>query len=293
MLTNKQVSELINSANFELKNNGKSKRFEELCKLILDDASINQIIEFVKNVKVVDVLPFSKIVLQKGDAKHNLEMAFIVGSDSRAHRDFIINSQDIECNLIAGKSINDGYREEYMNKHGKVVLKGTAHQNYKYLERNRSKTLDRQRHIDIIIESKNEALIVQCAKNIEGVDVLELGKLIIDSKKVINNIAFARIKGADIKAHLDVVLQFGDACDNFDVIKEFKDRCNIQEHISSIFKSKDNETKYNCLMWLKKSNLINRFKSYKPIQEFINLLHKGKVKLDYDFIDEYQGDCRY
>ena len=285
MLTNRELKEYIIKANNEFRKNGKTEAFKQICELILKNANIEQMIEFLKNVEGVEVLPFSRYVLENGDAQQNLKMMYIKSCDSKCHRDFIIESQDVECNLYAGKN-GDRYFEEYVNKHGEIVAKGTAYQNYKYLERNKSKMLNKQRHIDVVIESKNEPLIVQCAKNIEGVDILRLGRLIIDSKKVVNNIAFAHIKGADIKAHLDVVLSFGDPYDNFDVIKEFGDKCDISKHLLAIFKSKDNETKYNCLMWLRKIGIVEQFASCAALQKFIKDLDGGKIKLDYDFIDE-------
>ena len=285
MLTNRELKEYITKSNDEFKQNGASNAFKQICKLILEDANISQVIEFAKNVEGVDILPFSKYVLENGNVQQNLELMCIHGCDSKAHRDFIIDSQDIEYNLKAGK-VRDNYFEEYTNRHGDIVVNGSAYQNYKYLEHNKSKKLNRQRHLDVIINSKNASLIVQCAKNIEGIDIGALEKVIIDSKNIRANILFAGISGADVKAHLDVALQFGDSCDNFDVLKEFGNKCDMQKHALAVFKSKNNEDKYNCLMWLRKAGIVEQFASCKEMQKFIRDLDAGKIKLDYDLIDE-------
>lgn len=289
MLTNKDIKKYIIEANKEFKQNGYSNTFKQICKLILENANINQMLEFVKNVDGVDITPFSKRVLANGDVQQNLNMMYVNGCDTKRHRDFIIESQDIECNINAGRLV-DEYFEEYANKHGAIVAMGTAYQNYKYLERNKSKALDKQRHLDVIINSKNMNFIVKCAKNIEGIEVLKLARLVIDSKDVRGNIAFASIKGMDIKAHLDVVWQLGDARDNFDVLKEFGDKCDIQKHVLAIFKSKDNDFKYCCLMWLRKVGIVEQFASCKELQKFIKDLDAGKVKIDYEFID-FLDEC--
>lgn len=292
MLTNRQVTEYINRAMIEFSRNGNSDKFETICKEIINNANINQMITFIKNVQGANILPFSMAVLERGDARQNFEMACISGSDSKAHRDFIINSQDIECNLLAGKVINDKYRDEYVNKHGDIVLKGTAYQNYKYLKNNRSSALNRQRHFDMIIDSGILYINHICAKDIAGANVLEHGKVILDSRRVPDNIAFARIKGADVKAHLNIVLQYGTANDNFDVLQMFGNRCDMQKHVFNIFESNDNEVKYNCLMWLRQTNLINMFESCKALQKFIQDLYDGKISID-DITNEDKDDYIY
>lgn len=280
MLTNRQVNEYINKAIIEFTRNRHSEKFEQICTFILENANINQMIVFIKNVEGTNIMPFSKFILNHGTVEQNFEIACIQGSDSRAHREMIINSQNIQYNLLAGKVIKDEYCDEYINRHGDIVIKGSAYQNYKYLKNNKSKALDKQRHFDVIINSKSLHINHICAKDIAGADVLAHGRVIINSKDVITNMAFARIRGADIKSHLDVVLQYGSANDNFDALKEFDSCCEMHKHIYNIFASSDNQTKYNCLIWLQQTNLLQQVKSSLLVQKFIKDIDSGKVNID-------------
>ena len=274
-LTKKEINTLTLDAIKEHTRSGQSDKLDQICNKILNGATIDGIVKFVMSATRAGVKlntkPFSIRVADEGDAKQNFEFATIDGVDSKIHRDKIIQTENIEINMLAGKQIKDKYLEEYVNKHGEIVLNGTAYQNFNYLFRNKSRALNKQSHFDRIIETKDLFINKKCAKEIDGADVLAHGQVIIDSRIPLENLMFAKIKGADIEAHLEIVLQLGDARHNFMALQEFE-QCNLLAHINKIFASpnetESNEVKIECIKWLKSQNLYNQYKTLPCIQQF-------------------------
>ena len=279
MLTNRQLQEIISKSQNEYKQNGNSVQFKKYCYEVTQQGKIDQMINFVRSVKGADVKMFGLFVRTFGNAEQNFEYCFIEGSDTKLHRQVIIDLQDVEFNLRAGKQINDEYREDYVNKHGEIVLKGNAYQNFKYIKANKCKNLNRQAHIDALIKSKNVHINYLCAKEIEGIDILPHGEVVKDSDDVITNLSFAKINGADVAGHLDVVLREGTAYDNLEVLKTFKD-CRKSKHINKIFASNDNDVKLECLNWLKQNNLLQKAKKLDLVFDFMEELRNGYITFE-------------
>lgn len=275
MINNRDINKYVHEARNEYSRNGKSEHFNRICDVVYHNATIKGLISFASSVEGVDIRHFGKIVLEEGTAEDNFEFALINGADTRAHRDRIIKSRDIEINILAGKQINDNYREEYVNKHGAIVLQGTPYQNYKYIRHNKTQMLDKRAHLNKIIESGDLYINRLCAKDIEGADISAHAKVILASKSPMDNFAFAKINGADVFRHLDVVINYGGARLNFDALQEFK-QCNELGHLTAIYNSEDNETKYDCLQWLKATNRIQQMRMH-CVRRFIDLYNKGKI----------------
>lgn len=51
-------------------------------------------------------------------------------------------------------------------------------------------------------------------KDLDFIDALEHGRVIIDSKNVWYNFLFAQLDGADVRAHGEVVMEYGTSYDN-------------------------------------------------------------------------------
>ncbi|MFQ6724340.1 MAG: hypothetical protein ACLRFE_03305 [Clostridia bacterium] len=291
-MTNRQLNEIINRARNEYITNGKTDKFKNLCNMIMDENNVSHIIMFTNSVPGIDVREFGLIVLRDGSAEQNFEFALIDGADTKAHREVIIKSLDVEANLKAGKQISDEYIDEYVNRHGKVVLRGTPYQNFKYLKHNKSSQLDKQSHLNMIIAKGNTFINTLCAKEIKGADILAHGEMVISSKEVQPNFHFAKIKGADTQRHLDIVSQYGNAYENFEVLTTFRNSCNIKKHVQNIFSSKDNEVKYNCLMWLREMGIMDKLKSCYELQKFVHDINSGKINID-DITNEDRDDYLY
>jgi len=279
MLSEKQVNYLICKAINEYNENGNSEEFDKTCTSILQHADVKQVIRFAQRVKGVDLKKFSDVVLHQGSVEQNFEFATIEGCDSRPHRQKIIESGNVEFNLRAGKQIKDDYRDIYINRHGAVVVNGSAYDNFKYLKNNNSQTLNKQPHFDKILTSGNAYINYTCAKEIKGADILAHGQVVIDSKDCVINLSFARIKGSDTAKHLEVVLRYGKPIDNFEVITQFNN-CNMIRHLNKIFKSDDNETKYECVKWLEEQDLLKKFRGLPLINTFIQQVKKGEILIE-------------
>ena len=274
MLTNRQLKEYINQAR-----DGRlsSDKFNRICDFILKESNIDQLIVFVRNVKNVDLGAFGNRVWHEGDAEQNFEFATIDCVDSRAFRDRIIRLGDIEFNIRAGKQIRDEYHEDYINKHGQVVLKGSAYQNFKYLKHNKSKKLNRQAHLDAIINSGNTYVNYITAKEIEDADVQAHGDVIIKSKDIPTNMAFIKLENAKVYEHLQVISQYGSAYDNLDVIK-CVDNYDISSNLVNIFSSSDEDVKYESWMWLKSKRILTRYKYLYPIRKFESTIKNANLE---------------
>ena len=276
MSNNNQFKKVINNAIAEFQQNGNSDQFNSLCEYVLKFESIPHIIDFASNVTGVDVKKFGLAVARDGTAKQNFQFACIPGSDSRMHRDIIIQSGDIEFNFKAGKHLNDEYREEYVNKHGEIVLKGTPYLNLKYISDNKAKSLNKQPHFDMIINSNNAYINYICAKQVAGADILAHGKAVIDCKDVATNLSYAHIAGADVNAHLDIVLNYGTEYDCLEVLKTF-DSVHKTKFVVKIFDSNDNDVKIECLRWLESKGLLDKAKKLNSVYDFIEDLKSGYI----------------
>ena len=276
MITNRLIRDIIKNANEEFNQNGNSEKFKYLCNKVLTDGSINHIISFASEVNGVDIKSFGLIVASNGNAEQNFKFAKIQGCDSRLHRDKILQSGDVEYNLRAGKQLKDNYREEYVNKHGAIVLTGTAYQNLKYITENTIETLNRQAHFDAIIKSNNAYINYICARQVKDADILAHGQVVIDSKDVHANFAFASIAGADVKSHLNTILEFGTEYDCLEVLRSF-DCADKTKFVIKIFDGCDDEVKIKCLKWLESKNLLQKAKRLDTIYDFIEQLKLGYV----------------
>ena len=118
---------------------------------------------------------------------------------------------------------------------------------------------------------------------IEDADVLAHGKVALASKSPIENMLFAQIEGADTLAHLDMVVRYGSARDNLDVMQQFPN-CKLDMHIYKIFVLKDNEVKYECIIWLKQHNLLDKYKNWIMIEKFVKDYKNGKIAVDMELI---------
>lgn len=276
MSSDKQFKKVIKNAEIEFKQNGNSLKFNNICDYVLTNESIPHIIEFASKISGVDIKKFGLMVARDGTAEQNLQFARISGSDSRMHRDIIIQSGDIDVNFKAGKQINDEYREEYVNKHGAIVLNGTPYQNLKYIANNKAKSLNKQPHFDVIIKSKNAYINYVCAKEVAGANILAHGQVVIDSNDVATNLSYAHIAGADVNAHLDIVLDYGTAYQWLEVLKTFN-TCNKTKFVIKIFESNEDEVKIECLRWLESKGLLEKAKNLDSIKDFIEDLQNGYI----------------
>ena len=275
MLTNRQVEQIIN-ASIEAVGKNDTTLFNSLCDKIENEANINQIIMFVNRVPNTDIKKFGLFVAEHGTAQQNFEFACIPNSDTRMHRDIILSSQDIEYNLRAGKQIDDEYREDYVNKHGAIVLNGSPYQNFKFVSGNKAQSLQIKLHLDKIIESKNAYINYLCAKEIPKADILAHGQAVIDSNDVSSNYAFARIDGCARSKHLELIANLGTPYDNMEVLKSFTN-CKKSIHVINIFSSDDTDVKLECLKWLEQQNLLEKAKKINLVYDFIEQCQNGYI----------------
>jgi len=69
----------------------------------------------------------------------------------------------------------------------------------------------RRKLVDIIIDSGNEEINYNIAKlNLKFINMMEHGKVVIDSKNVWYNFLFAQLEGADVRAHGEVIIESRD-----------------------------------------------------------------------------------
>ncbi|MBQ3503003.1 MAG: hypothetical protein IJA72_05025 [Clostridia bacterium] len=275
----------------EYRANGLSERFNQICKLIIETQNADYNIRFAKAVVKVarnmDVLAHGRVVLEFGSAEQNYDFArFIKGADTRAHREKIIESGSVEYNLYAGKSyeLKDEFQEEYVNKHGAVVSKtGGPMFNYTFINNNKISTLDRQPHIDNIIQSRSSLINLKVAKNIEGIDIEPHSKVVAQFGSAEENFEFLLIDGSNKTRHQTVIAQSQDVIMNLRCLIEFpvSSKKILQKQLDVIFSGTDNEAKYEAFVWLKtKTNLKTQedFDKYLPkVGQFIRDVKANKI----------------
>ena len=89
----------------------------------------------------------------------------------------------------------------------------------------------RKRLIQVIIDSGDEEVNYNLVEkgNLDFIDVREHGKVVIDSKNVWYNFLFAQLDGADVRAHREVIMEYGSVYDN-NTFCSYVDGADIEKH---------------------------------------------------------------
>ncbi len=297
------VSRHINYALNEYQKNGVSDFFKQLCQEVIDSRDPRSNYLFAKTMlrvtKEIDVLAHGRVVLEYGDAEANYDFArTIKGADCRAHRDKIIELGSVEYNIYAGKSVElkDSLAEEYVNKHGQVILdKGGFCTAYQYIRRNKVEGLNKQPYLDKIIATQDPQYNLKTAQNVEGIDIEPHSKIVAQYGDAEQNFLFLAVAYCNAKRHLNAIIKSGDPVVNLRCLIEVKD-CNYIKHMQAVFDSNNNECKYEAVMWANRKGYLREFNKYVPaIKDFVQEFKAGNIKLTtlcYKFLKSEQAKER-
>lgn len=275
-----EINKQIKQAQDEYRENGLSDKFIKLGIEVVNTKNPEQNYRYAKEVKGADILLHGNVVAMYGNAEINYDYTYINGADTLKHRKRIIELGDVKYNILAGKTIKDKYMEEYVNLHGKIVLeKGSLYDNFKYMVRNNIPTFNKDAHLNKIIESKDVYFNLKCAKKIQGADILAHGRVIIENGSAISNFMFLQIEGSDLLSHLEAIINSKDEVVNAKCITEVEG-CNIIRHARVVFNGADNNLKFEVLNWAKLHNKLNELKQLPQVNQFIEDIKIGRIKLN-------------